>query len=343
MNKTGKILIVIALIVVIALVIIFKNKQEKEVKVVENVQPEKVILPSLDSLAKQEEIPQNDVVEEPIEKELPGQKAKSSTKKEVKAHEDVLAVVEGEKITKTDFEKSFNALPTQHKDMFKANKDGYLEQMITKELLFQQAQKEGFTDNSTPKEKQMDEAIQKFFAHLSSDIDIPQEELQQFYEQNKGQMQGASFQQVENDIRNYMAQQKQNEVIEEYVDELSEKADVTLNEKWIEEQIALKPKNPLTDALKNGLPTGLDLGSDTCVPCQMMMPSFDELEKELKGKANVILLQIADYRALANEYKVRVIPTQIFFDQNGKQYWRHEGFLSKEDILKKLRETGANL
>jgi len=156
-------------------------------------------------------------------------------------------------------------------------------------------------------------------------------------------MQGAGYEQVKNDIRSYLAQQKQGEIVEHYIDEIRQEADVVLNEDWIARQIAAKPINPLTEAFANGLPTVLDLGSDTCVPCQMMMPIFAELEKELAGKANVILLQIADYRDLANKYKVRVIPTQIFFDQNGEQYWRHEGFLSKEDIIKKLKETGADL
>jgi thioredoxin 1 len=75
----------------------------------------------------------------------------------------------------------------------------------------------------------------------------------------------------------------------------------------------------------------------------MMKPIFAELEEELEGKANILILEIADYRDLGNEYQVRVIPTQIFFDQAGKQYWRHEGFLSKEDIIDKIKETGAEL
>jgi thioredoxin 1 len=36
-----------------------------------------------------------------------------------------------------------------------------------------------------------------------------------------------------------------------------------------------------------------------------------------------------------------VIPTQIFFDSEGIEVWRHEGFLPREDIVAKLREMGV--
>ena len=118
-------------------------------------------------------------------------------------------------------------------------------------------------------------------------------------------------------------------------------AEIVLNEEWIKVQQASKPKNPLSEALKNGKPTVLDMGASTCIPCKMMKPIFEELEKEYEGRANILLLEISDYRDIANKYNVRVIPTQIFFDKNGVQYWRHEGFLSKEDIINKINESGA--
>ncbi len=40
-------------------------------------------------------------------------------------------------------------------------------------------------------------------------------------------------------------------------------------------------------------------------------------------------------------YKIRVIPTQIFFDLDGKEVWRHEGFLPKNDFIAKFAELGV--
>ncbi len=99
-------------------------------------------------------------------------------------------------------------------------------------------------------------------------------------------------------------------------------------------------QNPLDVILKNKKPTVLDLGSKTCIPCKMMKAIFDELEKDYKDRANLIILDVYEYRDLSSKYQVRVIPTQIFFDKTGNQNWRHEGFLAKEEILKKLKELG---
>ncbi|MCK5200091.1 MAG: thioredoxin family protein [Spirochaetales bacterium] len=164
--------------------------------------------------------------------------------------------------------------------------------------------------------------------------------MNNFYYEHESEMKGAGFEQVKSDIRYYLVQQKQGGVIDQYITKLKSGAEIVLNEEWIRVQQVSIPPNPLTDALKNGKPTVLDLGASSCIPCKMMKPIFAELEKEYEGRANILLLEISDYRDIANKYKVRVIPTQIFFDKNGNQYWQHEGFFSKEDIIKKLNESG---
>ncbi len=37
---------------------------------------------------------------------------------------------------------------------------------------------------------------------------------------------------------------------------------------------------------------------------------------------------------MATKYKIRVIPTQVFLDQDGKEFFRHEGFFPKEELMK---------
>ena len=116
---------------------------------------------------------------------------------------------------------------------------------------------------------------------------------------------------------------------------------MVLNEGWVKAQQSARPKDPLSGVLGNGKPSVVDFGASSCVPCKMMKPIFDELTKEYKGKANILLIEIYDHRSLAAQYRIRAIPTQIFFDRDGKEVWRHEGFLPKEDIVKKLKELGA--
>ncbi len=88
------------------------------------------------------------------------------------------------------------------------------------------------------------------------------------------------------------------------------------------------------------LPRLLDLGADKCVPCKMMVPVLDELVKGLDGKLDVVFLDVWKNPQEAKQYKIKLIPTQIFFDPDGKELYRHEGFFSRDDILAKWLELG---
>jgi thioredoxin 1 len=96
-----------------------------------------------------------------------------------------------------------------------------------------------------------------------------------------------------------------------------------------------------TKASENGpLPRVVDLGAKKCIPCKQMAPILEELKIELAGKAKVEFIDVWENEKAGELYAIRMIPTQIFYDSNGKEIWRHEGFLPKEDILTKLREAG---
>ena len=82
-----------------------------------------------------------------------------------------------------------------------------------------------------------------------------------------------------------------------------------------------------------GLPRLVDLGADKCIPCKMMAPILEDLKIEYAEKMDVQFIDVWKNPAPGKEYGIRVIPTQIFFDASGKELFRHEGFISKEDIL----------
>lgn len=89
-----------------------------------------------------------------------------------------------------------------------------------------------------------------------------------------------------------------------------------------------------------GLPRLVDLGSGKCVPCRMMAPILEDLKKSYAGRFEVTFVDVWEQREVGEKYGVRVIPTQVFYDPSGKELWRHEGFLSREDILGKWKELG---
>ena len=91
------------------------------------------------------------------------------------------------------------------------------------------------------------------------------------------------------------------------------------------------------------LPRLLDLGAGKCVPCKMMVPILDELKTTYAGKLDVVFIDVWENEQAGAQYGIRMIPTQIFYDANGKELFRHEGFFAKEDILAKWKELGVNL
>lgn len=87
----------------------------------------------------------------------------------------------------------------------------------------------------------------------------------------------------------------------------------------------------------SGLPKLVDLGSKSCIPCKKMAPILEELKKDYAGKFDVEFIDVGEREnaGKARQYDIKLIPTQIFFDKDGKDLWRHEGFLGKADILAK--------
>lgn len=98
-----------------------------------------------------------------------------------------------------------------------------------------------------------------------------------------------------------------------------------------------------TVAAGKKLPRLLDLGATKCIPCKKMAPILEELKKEYAGKLDVKFIDVWKAPDEAKKYKINLIPTQIFYDAEGKELYRHEGFYGKEDILAKWKELGVSL
>lgn len=107
------------------------------------------------------------------------------------------------------------------------------------------------------------------------------------------------------------------------------------------EPTAVEPPQPVPGS--TSLPRLVDLGAGKCIPCKMMAPILEELKKEYAGQFEVVFLDVWENPQAAEQYGIRVIPTQIFIDSSGKELFRHEGFYSREDILNKWKALGIPL
>jgi thioredoxin 1 len=88
------------------------------------------------------------------------------------------------------------------------------------------------------------------------------------------------------------------------------------------------------------LPRLVELGGEKCIPCRQMAPILEEVGKAYAGRLIVEKLDVQKDASLGRQWKVRVIPTQVFLDAQGKEIARHEGFLEREAILAQLSLMG---
>ena len=89
--------------------------------------------------------------------------------------------------------------------------------------------------------------------------------------------------------------------------------------------------------------TFIELGSVNCVPCKMMQPIMKEIEEEYPTQVEVEFIDVRTPKGKVDgqKYKIRVIPTQVFLDSLGKEYFRHEGFFPKDELVKVLKQGGV--
>ncbi|MEI6564666.1 MAG: thioredoxin family protein [bacterium] len=91
------------------------------------------------------------------------------------------------------------------------------------------------------------------------------------------------------------------------------------------------------------LPRLVDLGAGKCIPCKLMAPILEDLKKTYARKLDVQFIDVWEDPEAGKKFGINLIPTQIFYDAQNKELFRHEGFFSKEDILAKWKEFGVDL
>ncbi|MEN6375953.1 MAG: thioredoxin family protein [Smithella sp.] len=95
-----------------------------------------------------------------------------------------------------------------------------------------------------------------------------------------------------------------------------------------------------TDAV---LVTFVEIGAARCIPCKAMQPIMKAVEEEYKGQVKVVFHDVwtTKGRDDAAKYNIRIIPTQVFLDKNGKEYYRHEGYFPKEEVVRIIKMQGG--
>ena len=94
--------------------------------------------------------------------------------------------------------------------------------------------------------------------------------------------------------------------------------------------------------LSQPLITFIELGSVNCIPCKAMQPIMKAVEGRYGNQIKVVFYDVwkQEQAHYATQYNIRLIPTQVFLDGNGKELLRHEGFFPEKEIDTFLQSKG---
>jgi thioredoxin 1 len=264
----------------------------------------------------------------------------------------VLATVNGEKITVEQFNQEIGKVENPMQDMLREEPDKLLEGIIAQRLLLQEAKKQGlsapvktYKDNSKDAVSLEDSLISEFMKKkFSSPPSVTREEIETFYAIAKDKMEGKPLKDVAPMIEQVLQQWKQKREVEQFIGDLRKNAKVEIDQNLLK-KIAAKPPESNTEedfkkAMTSGKPVLVDFGANSCVPCRQMRPILKEVNAEYSEKAKVLVIDVYKFQDLARQYKVQLIPTLVFFNSKGQEVFRHLGVLDKEKIVAKLKEIG---
>lgn len=87
----------------------------------------------------------------------------------------------------------------------------------------------------------------------------------------------------------------------------------------------------------------VELGSVNCIPCRMMQPVMKAIEEKYRGRVRVVFHDVwtPEGKDYAAQYRIYAIPTQVFLDKSGKEFFRHVGFFPQAEIEKVLAKQGV--
>lgn len=99
-------------------------------------------------------------------------------------------------------------------------------------------------------------------------------------------------------------------------------------------------QDSLDSAKKQNKLVMLEIGSVGCIPCDKMKAVMDKLRTDYKDKLEVIFIDVRNDRENMRRFGVTMIPTQVFLDEDGKEFHRHIGYYAFEEIAPVLKKQG---
>lgn len=89
------------------------------------------------------------------------------------------------------------------------------------------------------------------------------------------------------------------------------------------------------ELLKSDKKVLINFYAEWCEPCKKMAPYLLKMQKELADKVVIVRLNADENKTMLKDLKIDELPVLILYE-NMDVKWRHAGFLSEDDLKKKL-------
>ena len=97
----------------------------------------------------------------------------------------------------------------------------------------------------------------------------------------------------------------------------------------------------LTSLFATKVPVMLQFGKSWCPRCQSTKPILDSVTRAYAGNALIVPVDVEVNKDLVRDFKIRLIPTQIFLMPDRSEFFRHEGILQGPQIDEILTKMGV--
>jgi len=254
--------------------------------------------------------------------------------------EGILLKSEDVAISAKDIDSAISSQPEQFHAELKNNAFFVLEQEATRKLLLKIAKQELSRQNRDITTKLDNQIIKALFENLTKDINVADQDVETFYKENESVFCGTPLASVRKQIVSYVLQDKQQRFIDQYIQTIGQKMEILVSDAWTKQQAESAKDNPLDKARATGKVTLAVFSAASCCGPDKMLPVIGTVRGKYSDKINIVYIEPRNEQILSTRYGIRSIPTQIFFDAKGKEFFRHSGFLQESDIFAKLNDVG---
>ncbi len=243
------------------------------------------------------------------------------------------------KITQKDLDAQIRTMPQDLWPQLKRNLLFVLENKLVQEIMGWEAEAWARKNEKSFSDEQS--LFKAYCESLAGSVSVSDDEARAFFEQNKAALGDASFEQVKGQIRQYLLDRKSNQIIAARIRGLGSRYQLLLNREWALKQCQAFSDNPVDKSRASGKPTLVEFGADSCEPCRLMAPILNEIKQQYSGRLNVVFVDVRQEQVLAERHGIVSIPVQVLYDKGGQEFFRHVGFLPKEQLTARLAAMGV--